>query len=128
MRNKANPAGPPEKAALPEDIGMYLDTVRQQYPAIGQVFVLARNGSDRGAVPWSLLAFADEAVLAAMRKNTDLRREELDMLIVTDGDRFESVWGSQPPGSLADMRWQLADPDTATYRGADGEATAMRVR
>jgi hypothetical protein len=128
MTNEARSMPPPAKATLPEDIGMYLDSLRQHFPAIGQVFVLGADAADRAVATWRLLAFGDQKVLAALRKNPELRRESIDLLIVTDGDRFESVFEATPPGSLVAIRWELVDPDTATYGDGEAEARAKRVR
>lgn len=79
----------------------------------------------------ALLVFADERTLEHLRKCEDLRRTDLDLLVVVDGDRFENVWGPcKLSGSLARWGWQLASPHDAYYdesRWADGGGQAGRV-
>src|SRR5574340_1457010 len=49
-----------------------------------------------------LLLFADERTLERLRKADDLRRPDIEVLVVTDGDCFENVWGPcKLSGSLA---------------------------
>lgn len=66
--------------------------------------------------PYQLLAFADLATLQALRRATDLHHEELNFLVVIDGDRFESAWGEcKVSGSLARWAWRYVSPDEAYY-------------
>lgn len=78
-----------------------------------------------------LLLVADERTLERLRKSGDLRRADIDVLVVTDGDRFENVWGPRKlSGSLARWAWQQGSPDEAYYdesRWADANGQAGRV-
>ncbi|HUQ26350.1 MAG TPA: hypothetical protein VM140_11825 [Burkholderiales bacterium] len=66
--------------------------------------------------PYQLLAFADLATLQALRRATDLHHEELNFLVVIDGDRFESAWGAcKVSGSLARWAWRYVSSDEAYY-------------
>jgi hypothetical protein len=53
------------------------------------------------------------------------------VLVVTDGDRFENVWGPRKlSGSLARWAWQQVSPDEAYYdesRWADAGGQPGRV-
>lgn len=83
--------------------------------------------------PHPLLVFADAATLARLRKSDELHSNETALMVVVDGDHFESAW---PPdrlsGSLARWAWRQTTPDEAYYdeaRWASGERGAiMRVR
>jgi hypothetical protein len=79
----------------------------------------------------ALLVFADERTLERLRKCDELRLPELDVLVVTDGDRFENVWGPRKlSGSLARWAWQRVSPDEAYYdesRWADASGQPGRV-
>jgi len=118
---------------LPEELGMYVDALRKKCPAIDQVWLLGPRANDpesRGT-DWDLLLFADARVLREVRSDASWRRGDLNLMIVTDGDRFESAWG-EPAGSLAAMQWRLDDPQSATYLDGAGDsenrAAAVRVR
>lgn len=78
-----------------------------------------------------LLVLADQRTLERLRKCEDLRRCDIDVLVVTDGDRFENVWEPRKlSGSLGRWAWQQVSPDEAYYdesRWADGAEHSGRV-
>lgn len=85
------------------------------------------------ARPLALLVFADRATLERLRKCDDLRRPEVDLFVVVDGDRFENVWGEQRlSGSLVRWAWREIAAGQAYYdesRWLEGEAgCVVRVR
>src|SRR5690349_2346097 len=53
-----------------------------------------------------LLVFADLMTLRDLRKREDLHRTDIALLVVVDGDAFESAWGSSCLGSLASWAWR----------------------
>lgn len=116
---------------LPEELGMYVDTLRKAYPSIGEIWLLGPrvNDEDEQGSEWDLLAFADGTALAGIRANPAVHRDDVHLMIVTDGDRFERAWGSSEPGRLSSIRWRVEDLHTASYAkdGAAREA-AVRVR
>jgi len=78
-----------------------------------------------------LLAFADLAALLNLRKQEDPHRGEVDLLVVTDGERFETAWGaSRLSGSLASLSWRQVSAHEAYYdeaRWAAGGAAGGEV-
>jgi hypothetical protein len=63
-----------------------------------------------------LLVFADRATLDRLRKCDGLRESDVELLVVTDGDSFESAWGMQHfSGSLARWAWREASDGQAYY-------------
>jgi hypothetical protein len=63
-----------------------------------------------------LLAFADRATLASLRKCTELHRSDIEVLVVVDGDAFESAWGERRlAGTLARWAWHEVSSDHAFY-------------
>lgn len=116
---------------LPEELGMYIDELRQRHPSIDEVWLLRHrgHGADGRTGEWDLLAFGDGEALSALRRDESLHRGDVNLLVVTDGDRFEPAWGSVLSGSLSEMRWRLEDLHSATYAaGESSTATAVRVR
>lgn len=82
-----------------------------------------------------LLAFADPMTLRHLRQREDLHRTAVSLLVVVDGDRFESAWGpSCLSGSLARWAWRQVSPHEAYYDEArwvapDGDGgNVVRVR
>lgn len=108
---------------------MYVDGLRKAYPSIEEVWLLRPrvNDEQRRGSDWDLLAFADEAALAAIRANPSIHRGDLHLTIVTDGDRFETAWGAPRSGRLSSIRWRVEDLHSATYV-EDGTARAAAVR
>jgi hypothetical protein len=124
-------------AQLPEDIGMYVDMLRKRCPSIDEVWLVGprANGSEQRNEDWDLLAFGDGPALRDLRSDDALHRDNVNLIIVTDGDRYERVWGDRSSGSLSTLEWQRRDPQSATYVGQDGpfrthagRAAAVRVR
>ena len=74
-------------AQLPEELGMYVDRLREQHATLDQVWVLAGPGETSGDAVWELLGFGDERVLEAIRADERVHRDDVDLKIVVDGDR-----------------------------------------
>ena len=65
---------------------------------------------------FELVAFADDAALQYLRKAESLHQHEVRLLIVTDGNRFESAWGDIPgAGSMLQWSWRQANEKAAFY-------------
>lgn len=81
----------------------------------------------------TLLVFADAPTLRRLHKCPDARFPGLELLVVTDGDVFESAWGARVSGSLARCAWRQSSGSEAFYdesHWAPGAAagTVVRVR
>lgn len=109
---------------------MFVDALRQRYEAIDQVWLLGhRMSDDEHGGEWTLLAFADASTLRELRRDPSVHRDDLNLFVVTDGNRFEQAWGEPVAGELEALGWQLEDPHSATFRtNASGTETAVRVR
>ncbi len=82
-----------------------------------------------------LLLFADRPTLDALRRSEHLHRDDMQVLVVVDGDRFENAWGPRTiSGSLARWAWRATGQDIAFYdesKWADREgdvSAVVRVR
>jgi hypothetical protein len=82
-----------------------------------------------------LLAFADASVLRRLRMRDELHVPDIEVLVVVDGDAFDSAWGpSAFSGSLARWAWRQATPSEAYYdesrwaQSGDGSRAVERVR
>ena len=63
-----------------------------------------------------LLAFADRLTLQRLHKSPPPRSAHAELLVVIDGDLFESAWGPTPlTGSLARWAWRQSSPREAFY-------------
>jgi len=82
-----------------------------------------------------LLVFADAATLESLRKFDDLHCDEVELLVVVDGDGFENAWGEQRlSGSLSRWAWREVSADHAFYdesrwdTDTSASGTVVRVR
>jgi hypothetical protein len=116
---------------LPEGLGMYIDIARERHPGMDEVWLLGKPSDHPHGKEglWTLLAFGTEAVLESLRADTSLHRCDVQLLVVTDGDRYASAWGEGESGSLTNLKWRRGGADSAAYAGAaEGAGVAMRVR
>lgn len=84
-----------------------------------------------------LVVFADQSTLQSLRKSAPLHRADVDLVVVVDGDRFESAWGERRiSGSLARWAWRQVSPELAYYdesrwaerEGDDGSVVRVRMK
>ena len=84
-----------------------------------------------------LVVFADQSTLQSLRKSAPLHRADVDLVVVVDGDRFESAWGERRiSGSLARWAWRQVSPELAYYdesrwaerAGEDGNVVRVRMK
>ena len=73
------------------------------------------NGRAKPDSDTDLLVFGSPAFLAAARAHLS-RSVNVDVLVVTDGDKFEDVWETKS-GSLSSWHWKQKSAETATYNG-----------
>jgi hypothetical protein len=82
-----------------------------------------------------LLVFADAPTLERLRKSADLHCDEVELLVVVDGDSFENAWGARRlSGSLSRWAWREVSADHAFYDESrwdpesSASGTVVRVR
>lgn len=81
-----------------------------------------------------LVAFADDSTLQRLREAQSLHRHDVRLLVVTDGNRFESAWGDAPgAGSMLQWSWRQVNENAAYYfelrwRGPLADAAFERIR
>lgn len=116
-----------------EEIGLYLDELRAATPGMGEVWLTGAHANDTRSpsATWDLLVFADEDTLEALRRDEDRQRPDVCVLVVLDGDRFESAWGESRAGRLSEWGWRCEDASTASYTTGGNQTApqqAVRVR
>jgi hypothetical protein len=114
-----------------------LSELLRDCPAIRALWSLDHPPGDTGLPPGRsrLLAFADLATLRHLRMREDLHRTGVELLVVLDGNRFESAWGScRRSGPLGGWAWRQTSARVAYYdevrrneRGGEG-GNVVRVR
>lgn len=120
---------------LPHEISAYLGQMLQYCLDIRFVWLIGQDqGVPHTAPRWELMMFADSPTLQHLRKADRLHRADVDVLVVTDGDRFESVWGPRRlTGSLVRWAWRQGLAGEAFYNeskwaagGNDGGVVRVR--
>jgi hypothetical protein len=103
----------------------YVAKLAAAYPRIREVWLYGSraNGTETVNSDWDYLAFADDATLGALRSDTRFQREGIDLMMVTDGVRFEQPWGdpggkkeSTLAAEFGGMYWRKVSATEALYQ------------
>ena len=114
------------------DLPAFLSRLLVGWLDVRSVWILDRATARDASGGHQLLVFADQAGLQRLRACDDLRQLGVEMLVVVDGDAFESAWGSAC-GSLGRWAWRQVSPEIAYYdesswAGHDRRGEVVRVR
>jgi len=112
------PALTPASASSPTDVSTLVARVLADCLDIRSIWSIGHDPDEAcprvGAA--ELLAFADRATLARLRRSSNLHSETIEFLVVVDGDLFENAWGVQKlSGSLARWAWRETSANEAYY-------------
>ena len=122
---------------MPKEIAEFIARLYNCCLDLRHVWLIAQDHAAAAAASlprWELLAFANDETLKRLRKTDALHRDDIDVMVVTDGDRFENAWGPrQLSGSLARWGWRQAAASEAYYDEAkwaadSSDGTVVRVR
>lgn len=117
-----------------------VDDIARRAPGLVEVWLIGSraNGSATPSSDWDFVAVGRPETLAYLREAEDLHCSDVDFLVVTDGDSFESAWGERPKaGSLKGWNWKQTAETGAVYSqtkwhdaedGAGVRTTAARAR
>jgi hypothetical protein len=115
----------------------YLMALTAQHPTIREIWLIGSraDGTSGPSSDWDFLVFGTAHTLRKLRSESAFDRADTDLLIVYDGDRFESPWPKGPmlkQGSLTSWKWTQTGDDTATYLAtkpplADGEMPCRKI-
>lgn len=83
---------------LDEEIETYISNLVKAFDAIREVWLFGsrENNTHNPASDWDLLMFADQATLTAMQNLPDLEKQNVDLLVVHNGNDFICPWGERP--------------------------------
>lgn len=122
---------------MSEVLSAWLDSVRKRCPEIKDVWLIGSRANDeeRADSDWDFIAFGSEAIWHCLNKATELHREDVDFLVVKNGDDFQAAWGeTDKGGSLSRWQWKQLSQTEAEYREAkwhtaeDGAGIRCRIR
>jgi hypothetical protein len=121
----------------PADTTAFVFRVLASCLDIRAVWSLDHDPDEIAAVPAKcrLLVFADAGALKRLRRSENLHDASVELLVVIDGDTFESAWGpAKVSGSLGRWAWRQTSSSEAFYdesrwslRGGD-TGGVVRVR
>jgi hypothetical protein len=116
-----------------EGIGSFVSRILVACPDMRSVWRIDLRPDEERVAPdcCELLAFADPLTLRRLRKLADLHRADVELLVVVDGDAFESAWGPRKAaGSLSRWGWQQVSSIEAYYDRScwRGDGQVMRLR
>ena len=103
----------------------YIENLLSACPEITEVWLIGSRTSDKAREDsdWDLIAFGNDRTLSSLQGNLSLRRPDIDLLVVYNGNDFKAPWetesGKIKSGSLTGWKWERdADsPARAHYMG-----------
>lgn len=104
---------------LSGEVTKWIHDIVQRYTDIREIWLLGSraNGTAKPTSDWDFLVLGGPGVRAALEAETDLHREDVDILVLDDETgEFSAVWGHAKTGSLSRWEWTLESEDSATYK------------
>lgn len=99
-------------------VDTWLHFLMEQCPTIEEVWLIGSraNNSATAESDWDFIAFGSAETVPYLRSRKDLYQEDVDLLIVYDGNQFQEPWG-QPSktGSLSKWGWRVVVDGQAIY-------------
>ena len=105
----------------------YIKQLVAAYPTIREVWLYGSraNGTERIDSDWDYLAYADKSTLDRLALDVRFDREDVDLMIVVDGNRFLKPWlcagGPRKEGTLLEevglggLEWTRESKTVASY-------------
>jgi hypothetical protein len=117
---------------LPIQIIDTIKSIKRIAPPPGEIWLVGSqaNGYALPESDWDLLIFGSPAFFMSLKNDRSLKRKELDLLVVCDGDNFRNPF-RRKLGSLKAWSWKRDGDGTASYIGrkwAETEEDARRFR
>jgi hypothetical protein len=112
--------------SLPADIKEFLSLLVKQCPQIESIWLIGSRVNPTNVPPndWDFVVFAPTQLLEIIRGHDELKRSNVDLLVVYDGDRFEEPWFipseirlKPKSGSLSKWEWKQISELEAQYTG-----------
>jgi predicted nucleotidyltransferase len=120
---------------LPKRIVELLAVIRDACPEISSIWLLGSraDGRARDSSEWDFLAFGSRTTVETLRGLSALHAPDVDILVVTDGERFENAWGTRlRTGSLSQWEWTALEDEAyyteAKRTGSERNGSVVRTR
>jgi predicted nucleotidyltransferase len=116
LLQKRNSAMPVE---LPYEIQGLLNDVQQNFPSISEIWLIGSRANNiaREDSDWDFLVFGNDNSLNKLKSMIGYKRENVDFLVIFDGDNFIEPWGEpKKSGSLTKWEWNRTSDYSAEYK------------
>lgn len=104
---------------FPNEIQELLNDVQQNIASVTEIWLIGSraNNTAREDSDWDFLVFGDDSSLNKLKRMIEYKRENIDFLVVFDGDNFIAPWGiPKKSGSLTKWEWNRISDYSAQYK------------
>lgn len=119
-RDIKKPMRLPTQPKLAPEIAQWVQSILGVTPGVTEIWLIGSRANDtfNPDSDWDFLAFANLSVLESLKVQTSIHRPDIDFLVLTDGENFQSAWGKLKTGSLTRWNWCKVTDDFAHYLGS----------
>ena len=103
---------------MTSEMSEFLDDLVSVCPEIHSIWLIGSraNGTATDVSDWDFLAFGSAATLTCLKRASALHRNDIDFLVITNGEDFENAWGAkEATGSLSEWHWKPISSMRASY-------------
>ena len=105
---------------LADGISDYIRDIATAFSSIEEVWLIGSraNNTFHSGSDWDFIVFADEATLKALKALPQCQKENVDLLIVYNGNDFVCPWGeavNSKSGDLKTWEWQRMSESEVQY-------------
>ncbi|VAV83779.1 hypothetical protein MNBD_DELTA01-551 [hydrothermal vent metagenome] len=116
---------------LTPEITKFIDVFVSEIQGVKEIWLVGSraNCTFKEESDWDFVVFlsGNQKTFSQIQRRKDLRHEDVDLLIVYDGDKFEEPWPffskeryKPKSGSLKDWEWKIVSESEARYTAIDG--------
>ena len=113
---------------IPDFLKKYLTDLVEEFSDVEEIWLLGSraNNSANENSDWDIMIFADHYVLNALKMNVSFKHQDIDLLVVYDGNKFEQPWVSlsrvgtkrTKKGELKQWDFRETENNVAVYSGS----------
>lgn len=99
-------------------IEAYIEKLIGLYPSIKEIWLIGSraNNTARLNSDYDFIVFADEGTFCSLSNNTDIQKDNIDLMVVINQDgEFRNPWINKS-GSLVSWEWNRISESIATYK------------
>jgi predicted nucleotidyltransferase len=106
-------------ANITEKIQKYLCEIVKNISDIREIWLIGSRANETAQdnSDWDFLVFGTESTLKELKCQVIYEIDNIDLLVVYDGDNFQTPWEEQPKsGSLSEWCWDRTSENIAKYK------------